>query len=164
VPPLVVLIMGVTGSGKTTIGRLLAAELGWTFRDADEFHPAANIAKMSRGAPLDDADRTPWLAAIHAFIDQTLARGGRAVVTCSALKENYRRILVSDRAQVKLVHLAGDFALIHRRLRERSSHFMKPEMLPSQFATLEPPANALTIDIAQSPDAIVAEIRRKLNL
>ncbi|HVS54114.1 MAG TPA: gluconokinase [Opitutaceae bacterium] len=163
-PPLIVLIMGVAGSGKTTIGRLLAAELGWTFRDADDFHPPANIAKMSRGVALDDADRAPWLAAIRAFIDATLARGASAVVTCSALKENYRRALVSDPAKVKLVHLTGDFALIRRRLEARPAHFMKAGLLPSQFAALEPPRAALTIDVTPPPAEIVAEIRRRLGL
>jgi carbohydrate kinase (thermoresistant glucokinase family) len=154
--------MGVAGSGKTTIGRRLAAELGWTFRDADAFHPPANIAKMTRGAPLDDADRQPWLAAIRKFIAETLARGGQAVVTCSALKENYRRILVSDRTHVKLVHLAGDYDLILRRLEQRQGHFMKPAMLRSQFESLEPPGDALNVDIAQSPAAIVAQIRHAI--
>lgn len=152
--------MGVAGSGKTTIGHQLATALGWEFRDADEFHPPANIAKMSAGQPLDDRDRTPWLAAIRAHIDQKLAHGENAVVTCSALKESYRQALVADPARVKLVHLAGDAALLNARLNLRPGHFMKPAMLQSQLATLEPPKDALTVDIAQPPDAIVAQIRR----
>lgn len=152
--------MGVAGSGKTTIGHQLATALGWEFRDADEFHPPANIAKMSAGQPLDDRDRTPWLAAIRAHIDQKLAHGENAVVTCSALKESYRQALVADPARVKLVHLAGDAALLNARLNLRPGHFMKPAMLQSQLATLEPPKDALTVDIAQPPDAIVARIRR----
>jgi carbohydrate kinase (thermoresistant glucokinase family) len=157
--PLVVLIMGVAGSGKTTIGLKLAAALGWSFRDADDFHPPANVAKMSAGLPLTDADRAPWLAAIRAHIDACLARGESAVVTCSALKEEYRRTLISDPAKVKLVHLSGNFQLILERLNQRKDHFMKPAMLESQFATLEPPQGALVVDIAEEPDAIVTKIR-----
>jgi carbohydrate kinase (thermoresistant glucokinase family) len=162
--PLVVLIMGVAGSGKTTVGRLLAGALGWSFRDADEFHPPASIAKMAASRPLDDADRAPWLAAIRAHIDAQLAQGESAVVTCSALKEQYRRILIADPARVKLVQLNGDFALIQERLAQRPGHFMKPEMLPSQFADLEPPRDALTLDVAEPPDALVAGIRQHYGL
>ena len=162
--PLVVLLMGVAGTGKTTIGRKLAAALGWDFRDADEFHPAENVAKMSAGTPLTDADRAPWLAAIRAHIDTTLARGESAVVTCSALKESYRRILIANPAQVKLVHLTGDTALLRERLQQRTGHFMKPGMLQSQLDTLEPPKDALTVDVAPAPDEIVGGIRRALSL
>jgi gluconokinase len=161
---MVIVLMGVAGSGKTTVGRALAAQLGWTFRDADEFHPPANVDKMSHGLPLTDGDRRPWLAAIRAYIDETLARGDSAVVTCSALKERYRRIIVPDPATVKLVHLAGDFELIAERMRARDGHFMKPEMLSSQFADLEPPRDALTVDIAQPPEVMVAQIRNALAL
>lgn len=162
--PMVILLMGVAGSGKTTIGEQLAAQLGWSFRDADEFHPPANVAKMSAGTPLTDADRAPWLAAIRAHINGALARGESAIVTCSALKETYRAAAIPDRARVKLVHLAGDFDLILERMNARQGHFMKPQMLESQFATLEPPADALTVDIAKTPAEIVAEIRRQLSL
>jgi gluconokinase len=164
VQTLVILLMGVAGSGKTTIGRMLAAQLGWPFRDADEFHPPANVEKMSHGIPLTDRDREPWLAAIHRYIDETLARGRRAVVTCSALKEHYRQIIVPDPARVKLVYLAGDSALVSERLRTREGHFMKAGMVSSQFADLEPPRDALTVDVAQSPEAIVTEIRKGLGL
>jgi carbohydrate kinase (thermoresistant glucokinase family) len=157
--PMVVILMGVAGSGKTTIGTKLATELGWTFRDADEFHPAANVAKMTSGIPLTDTDRGPWLAAIRNHIDACLANGESAVVTCSALRESYRQVLTDGTRRVKLVHLAGDYGLILRRLGERQGHFMRPEMLQSQFATLETPPDALTIDVAQPPEAIVAEIR-----
>jgi gluconokinase len=160
----VILLMGVAGSGKTTVGRALAEQLGWSFRDADEFHPRVNVDKMSRGTPLTDRDREPWLRAIRAYIDETLARGGHAVVTCSALKERYRRIIVADQAEVKLVHLTGDRGLIAGRLRARQGHFMKPGMLASQFADLEPPRDALVVDIAPPPEAIVAEIRAALSL
>ena len=156
--------MGVAGSGKTTIGRALATALGWSFRDADEFHPPANRAKMAAGQPLTDADRAPWLAAIRAHIDDQLARGENAVVTCSALKERYRSQLVADPARVKLVHLTGDPALLEARIAGRRDHFMKPEMLASQLAALEPPHDALTVDIAAPRDTIVAYIRRALAL
>ena len=159
---MVIVLMGVAGSGKTTVGLALAAQLGWTFRDADEFHPPGNVDKMSHGIPLTDRDREPWLAAIRAYIDETLARGDRAVITCSALKEHYRQILVPDPTQVKLVHLVGDVALIAERMRAREGHFMKAEMLASQFADLEPPRDALTVDIAQPPEVIVAQIRKTL--
>jgi carbohydrate kinase (thermoresistant glucokinase family) len=158
----VVLLMGVSGSGKTTIGRKLAEELGWSFRDADEFHPPHNVVKMSSGQPLNDDDRAPWLAAIRAYIESSLARDEGAVVTCSALKERYRAAAIPDPHRVKLVHLRGDFDLILERM-ERRQHFMKPEMLKSQFEALEPPAHALTVDIAKNPDQIVAELRQQLD-
>lgn len=162
--PSVILVMGVSGSGKTTVGQKLAGELGWNFADADEFHPPANIAKMSAGQPLSDEDRAPWLAAIRTYIATTLERGENAVVTCSALKEKYRRTVIAEPAKVKIVHLAGDFNLILERLNRRTGHFMKPEMLRSQFETLEPPPDAFVADIAHSPDEIVAEIRRAFAL
>jgi gluconokinase len=160
----VIVLMGVAGSGKTTVGRALAAQLGWTFRDADEFHPVANVEKMSGGIPLTDRDRQPWLRAIRAYIDETLARGDHAVVTCSALKERYRRVIVVDPARVKLVHLTGDRALIAERLRARQGHFMKPGMLSSQLADLEAPRDALVVDVAPTPEVIAAEIRTALSL
>ncbi len=163
-PPTVVLIMGVSGSGKTTVGLRLAGELGWVFRDADDFHPAANVAKMSAGQPLTDADRAPWLAAIRAFIVAALARGESAVVTCSALKEAYRQAAIPDPARVKLVHLAGDYGLILERMQRRQGHFMKAEMLQSQFAALEAPTGALAVDIGRTPEEIVAEIRRRAGI
>lgn len=163
-PPLVIVLMGVAGSGKTTIGLKLAAALRWSFRDADDFHPPENVAKMSAGTPLTDEDRTPWLSAIRAYIEACLERGESAVVTCSALKESYRVILVKDAAGVHLVHLTGGFELILERMNRRQGHFMKPEMLRSQFATLEPPGNALAIDIDRSPEEIVSEIRQALSL
>jgi len=161
---MVIVLMGVAGSGKTTVGRILAGQLGWPYRDADEFHPPANVDKMSHGIPLTDRDREPWLAAIRRYVDETLARDDHAVVTCSALKEDYRRIIVPDRGRVKLVYLAGDFSLIAERLRTREGHFMKAAMLSSQLADLEPPRDALTVGIAQSPEAIATEIRSALGL
>lgn len=162
--PLAILLMGVAGSGKTTVGLLLAAQLGWSFRDADDFHPPENIAKMSTGQPLDDRDRAPWLAAIRAYLADCLARGESAIVTCSALRAAYRTAAIPDPARVKLVHLAGDYRLILERMNARQGHFMKPAMLESQFAALEPPADALAVDITQPPAALAAEIRAKLGL
>ena len=159
---MVVVLMGVAGSGKTTIGRELAAELGWKFADADDFHPPANVAKMSAGIPLDDADRAPWLAAIRLYIDTRLERGESAVVTCSALREKHRAVLLTNPAQVKLVYLRGSRELLWSRISARKGHFMKPAMLDSQLATLEEPVNALVVDIAPSPAEIVAQLRRVL--
>ena len=161
---MVIIVMGVAGSGKTTVGEKLAAALGWSFRDADDFHPPENVAKMSAGLPLNDHDRAPWLAAIRAHIDACLARGEGSVVTCSALKAAYRRVLVADPARVKLVHLTGDFALLAARIGSRQGHFMKPAMLHSQLAALEPPPDALAVDITPPPDEIVAQIRLALAL
>jgi carbohydrate kinase (thermoresistant glucokinase family) len=163
-PPQAVLLMGVAGSGKTTIGLKLASDLGWSFRDADDFHPPGNVAKMSAGVPLTDADREPWLAAIRTYITDALNRGENVIVTCSALKESYRKAAMPDGNQVKLVHLAGDYNLILERINQRQGHFMKPEMLKSQIATLEKPSHALEIDVAKTPDAIVTEIRRELGI
>ncbi|RXK56899.1 gluconokinase [Oleiharenicola lentus] len=156
--------MGVAGSGKTTLGRQLAADLGWAYHEADDFHSAANKDKMARGIPLDDTDRAPWLAAIRAAMDTALASGRPAVFTCSALKAAYRRILLDGLKEVALVHLTGDPALLLARIQGRAGHYMKPEMLASQLATLEAPADALTLDIARSPAELVAEIRRRLTL
>ena len=155
--------MGVAGSGKTTIGRLLASEMNWPYFEADDFHSAANKEKMGHGIPLTDHDRAPWLAAIRDRIDQCLASAQSAVFTCSALKESYRGVLMENAPSVMLVYLAGDPATIQARLSHRESHYMKADMLQSQFAALEVPANALTIDIDQPPEAIVARIREALN-
>ena len=163
-PPRVIIVMGVAGSGKTTIGELLADKLGWQFNDADDFHPAANVAKMSAGEPLNDEDRAPWLAAIRAHIEACLASDTGAVVTCSALKKVYRDVLEVDAARVKFVHLDGSRELLWERISGRKNHFMKPAMLDSQLATLEVPDNALTVDIAPEPAAIVATICESLDL
>ncbi len=163
--PLVVVITGVAGSGKTTVGERLASALGWRFRDADSFHPETNIAKMRAGVPLDDADRAPWLAAIRAYIDAALAAGEPAIVTCSALRQSYRAALVADPCRVRLVQLAADSATLRSRLERRTGHFMGPAMLESQLATLEPPGpEVLTLDARQTPDALVATIRHTLSL
>ncbi|MDQ5979244.1 MAG: gluconokinase [Verrucomicrobiota bacterium] len=160
----IILLMGVAGSGKTTLGRRLAAELGWSYHEADDFHSIANKDKMGRGIPLDDTDRAPWLAAIRTAMEAGLAAGRPAVFTCSALKEKYRRILLDGLDGAALVHLSGDPALLLARIQGRAGHYMKPDMLASQLATLEAPADALTLDIARSPAELVAEIRRRLSL
>jgi len=161
---MIVLITGVAGSGKTTIGRRLATELGWSYHEADDFHSAANKAKMASGVPLDDTDRAPWLAAIHAAMADCVRRGESAVFTCSALKESYRRVLADGLPALKLVFLTGARALLEQRLQARPGHYMKAGMLDSQLAILEPPADALTLEVRQTPAALVADIRRALAL
>ena len=156
----IVLIMGVAGSGKTTVGRQLAAELGWPYHEADDFHSAANKTKMAEGRPLDDTDRAPWLAAIRAAMDACVAAGRSAVFTCSALKESYRHVLTAGRPEVRLVFLTGDRALLEARLAARPGHYMKAGMLDSQLAILEAPKDALTLEVHATPEALVAEIRR----
>jgi gluconokinase len=154
--------MGVSGSGKSTVAKPLAAELGWTFKEGDELHPAANIAKMKAGAPLTDADRRPWLAAIGAWIDREIAADRPGVVTCSALRRAYRDFLRAGRPQLEIVYLCGSPELIAGRLERRKGHFMPPSLLGSQVSTLEPPTpdeNVITIDIDQSVAAQVAAIR-----
>ena len=155
--------MGVSGSGKTTIGRGLAAELGWKFYDADDFHPPANVALMARGIPLDDADRLPWLETLGALVRACLERDERAVLACSALKATYRTYLLLDE-RVKLAYLKGTFDLIQKRLANRRGHFMPAVMLESQFAALEEPEREFHIDISAAPDEIVRAIRLRFGL
>ena len=153
--------MGVSGSGKSTTGKRLGAVLGWPFRDADSFHPQANIEKMSAGIPLTDADRAPWLAAIAAWIADRARTGEPGIVSCSALKRAYRRTLLDGQTGVGLVYLQGSFALISDRMSRRKGHFMPPELLQSQFATLEAPAReegALVVPIRLSPRKIAERI------
>lgn len=160
---MIVIIMGVSGSGKTTIGERLAERLGWPFYDGDDFHPPANRDKMARGIALTDADRAPWLAALRDRIDE-LSRAGRpAVIACSALKRAYREMLSVDRADVRLVYLKGDYDLIRRRMETRAGHFMNVDLLMSQFDTLEEPANALVVDASQPSENIVDLIEKELN-
>lgn len=157
-PVSVLIVMGVSGCGKTTLGQKLAAALGWDFIEADALHSAENVAKMSAGVALTDADRAPWLEALRAQIAAAGARGSKAVVACSALKEAYRRLLTPDPAGARYVHLRGGFALIRERLGGRSGHFMGETLLRSQFETLEEPAYALTLDAAEAPDVLMNRI------
>ncbi|MFT3895415.1 MAG: gluconokinase [Anaerolineales bacterium] len=153
-----VIVMGVSGSGKSSVGKSLANSLGWDFYDADDFHPPANVAKMASGTPLDDSDRAPWLAALHDLISSSVKADRPGVLACSALKERYRQQLTDDNEGVQIVYLKGSYDLIWSRMEKRTDHYMKPHMLKSQFETLEEPVNALTIDIAMSLDEIVHTI------
>jgi gluconokinase len=167
VSPSVLVLMGVSGSGKSTTGALLAERLGCPFRDADSFHPPANIEKMSRGTPLTDEDRAPWLQAIAAWIDERLAAGERGIVSCSALKRAYRDAIVGGRKGVRLVFLKGDKDLIASRMASRLDHFMPPALLDSQFATLQEPGpdeQPLVVPITPKPTEVVEFILRELGL
>jgi len=159
----VILIMGVEGSGKTTVGKSLAQDIGAIFVDADDFHSTSNKEKMSRGVPLDDADRGPWLQAIREFVVKRADNGQNVVLACSALKLSYRQRLLVD-PQVKLVYLKGSQKLIAGRLAERHAHYMNPGLLASQFATLEEPKNALTVTVDASVPEIVTRIRAGLGI
>jgi gluconokinase len=161
----VVVVMGVAGSGKTTVGTALAVALGWPFVDADDHHAPTSVAKMARGEPLDDGDRGPWLDELHGIIAAALARGEPLVMACSALKASYRARLAGadDGARVRFVHLAGPPELFRSRLAQRAGHFMKSAMLDSQYAALELPGEeALEIDAAQPVATIVSRIRAEL--
>jgi gluconokinase len=161
---MIVVLMGVAGSGKTTVGRILAKELGWTFHDADDYHPPANIAKMRRGIALNDEDRKPWLRTLALLIDATRARGEDMVLACSALKHAYQEYLGHDRDEVKYVELEGSPELIRQRLEARRGHFFDPHLLTSQFEALEPPEHAVRVDVSGTPEEIAAEIRRRLGI
>jgi carbohydrate kinase (thermoresistant glucokinase family) len=159
--PAVMIVMGVSGSGKSTIGALLARRLHWEFEDADWLHPAANVDKMHNGIPLTDEDRWPWLDAVAAWIDKIRISGGHAVVACSALKRRYRDVLIGDRTDVRLVYLKGDETLIARRIATRHEHFMPRGLLHSQFEALEEPGPdeaAIIVSIQPQPREIVARI------
>ncbi len=155
---MIYLIMGVSGSGKTTIGQALSQKLGYTFYDADDFHPPENIAKMSQGIPLNDSDRLPWLLAIKTVINKHEQLQKDAIITCSALKKSYRDLLQENTRDIIWIYLKGSYESILKRLQEREEHFMKENMLMSQFKTLEEPENAVIIDINSSVEEIVQEI------
>jgi gluconokinase len=159
---MVAIVMGVSGSGKTTIGRMLAESLGWEFHDADDLHPEANRRKMHSGVALTDDDRAPWLLAIRNLILSIISSGKNAVVACSALKQSYRDEIVVDPKLVKVVFLKGSAELIASRIQNRVGHFMNPALLQSQFDTLEEPRDAITVDIAATPEEIVRTIRAQL--
>lgn len=162
---MVIVIMGVSGSGKTTVGEVLAADLGWQFVEGDDYHPPENVAKMTGGTPLTDADRKPWLKALRERIDAACVAGENLIVACSALKDEYRDFLEQhDPACVFYVYLHGSEELIRQRLEGRKGHFMNPALLHSQFVTLEPPDGEVTVDAAPAPEVIVAAVRKKLNL
>ncbi len=155
--------MGTTGAGKTTIGTLFAAQLNWQVADADTFHPPANIKKMSEGIPLNDADRAPWLEAMRKAILEWIAAGKNVVLACSALKRDYRNELRPS-PEVKIIYLKGTYALFAERIRHRHGHFAGEGILAGQFADLEEPDDAITVDAALLPQQIVAEIRKQLAL
>jgi gluconokinase len=150
--------MGVSGSGKTTIGKALATKLGWDFYDADDFHPSENIAKMSSGIPLDDDDRAPWLVSLHKLISTSLKENKHGVLACSALKERYRQMLLEGNQGLLIIYLKGDYNLIWARMLERSAQYMKPEMLKSQYDALDEPTKGLVVDVSLSVDEIVTQI------
>lgn len=160
---MIILLMGVSGCGKTKIGSLLAAELHWDFCDADNLHSIANVNKMSRSIPLTDDDRADWLRAIRLYILDAVARQQNSIIACSALKETYREQLLADES-VKLVYLKGTYELIRQRMLGRRGHFMKPELLQSQFDALEEPIDSLMVDITTPPELIAEEIKSKLGL
>ncbi len=152
------IVMGVSGCGKTTVGRLLAQRLHWDFLDADDYHSPENIAKMKAGIPLTDSDRLPWLATLNELLLAALKQGRHPVLACSALKESYRLSLRQGIDGLQLVYLKGSYDLIWSRIAQRQGHYMKPDMLRSQFETLEEPADALVVDIRLTPEEIVEQI------
>jgi len=163
---MIIIVMGVSGSGKSRVGQALAQRLGWQFRDADDFHTQAAKEKMKQAIPLNDQDRQPWLEAMRSAMDQWLMAGQNIVLACSALKSSYRQVLHLQDSQVQFIYLQGSFELIYKRLKHRQNHFMKESLLRSQFETLEEPtpAEAIYIDASQSPEVIVQEVINQLNL
>jgi carbohydrate kinase (thermoresistant glucokinase family) len=159
---MIVLVMGVSGSGKTTIGEALAQALGWRYLDADDFHPKANVEKMKAGVPLNDADRWPWLDAINKALLGFQQEGQSVVLGCSALRETYRRRLSHDLRDFRVVHLKGDFELIEKRVKARTHRYMPASLLKSQFDTLEPPDRAIEIDVSMPVAESIRQIRKKL--
>lgn len=165
--PRVIVLMGVAGVGKTTIGRMLGASLGWAFHDADDFHSRANVERMQRGIPLSDADRAPWLETLRRLVDGVVARGEQAVLACSALKAAYRAALVpadAPRGTVRFVHLRAPIKVLRERLATRVGHFAPSSLLDSQLATLEEPIDALPLDSDRPPAEIVRDLRLALGM
>ncbi|HEX5750837.1 MAG TPA: gluconokinase [Archangium sp.] len=159
---MVIIVMGVSGSGKTTVGQRLAAALGWRFRDADDFHPPGNIAKMAAGTPLTDEDRAPWLSVLRELVGNALAAGESLVLACSALKHSYRERLTVDAARQRWVYLRAPRELIAERLKARQGHYMPVSLLDSQLAALEVPEDALVVEATADPDTLVATLLREL--
>jgi gluconokinase len=155
--------MGVAGSGKSTIGQLLAQKLEWHFYDGDDFHPPENIEKMSRGIPLDDRDRLPWLLKLQDLIEQVRHDSNNAIIACSALKQAYRDFLDGNQQDILWVYLKGNYELLYQRIQQRQQHYMKTEMLQSQLESLEEPKNALIFDISLSSEAIALQIATRLS-
>jgi gluconokinase len=167
VQPIVIVLMGVAGAGKTTVGRALAESLGWAFRDADDFHPASNVEKMRAGTPLDDADRVPWLASLNALVTRLVASDTHGVLACSALRQSYREALLPagvPRGAVAFVQLDVAQSLAERRLAGRRGHYMPASLVASQFAALEEPRDALRVDAELPVPEVVAQVRRALGL
>lgn len=158
---MVIILIGVAGSGKTTVGKLLAQRLGWNFYDADDFHPKENIQKIKQGIPLTDEDRLPWLESIRQFVDE---RDEQMVFACSALKQSYRDLLRESRVKIEFIYLKGTKDLILKRLEDRKGHFAGADILESQLSDLEEPEQALTEQITKNPEAIVSDIIKLLNL
>ena len=158
-----IILIGVSGCGKTSIGRLLAGHLGWAFIEGDEYHSTENIRKMASGIPLNDGDRHPWLKALHDHLAQCHKKNQPVVMACSALKERYRDVLRGNQPGIHFVYLEGDFDLIYARMQARA-HFMKMDMLQSQFDTLEKPEDALVVDIRETPEIIISQIISAYNL
>ncbi|MEL7009743.1 MAG: gluconokinase [Cyanobacteria bacterium J06629_2] len=156
-------IMGVSGSGKSTVGKLLGDRTGWNFYDADDFHPQENVDKLSSGVALTDSDRLPWLRELQKLISSTLDSNQSGILACSALKSEYRQILQQDNDGVVFVYLQGDYDFIQERIRQRHGHFMSPDLLKSQFDTLEEPPNALIVDVSLPAEKIVDEIVEQIN-
>ena len=161
---MVILLMGVAGSGKTAVGEGLAARLGWRFIDGDELHSPASVEKMRAGIPLDDEDRMPWLRSIRDLIDEHEATGTPVIIACSALKQVYRRLLLEGTRETRLVYLRGEQSLIESRLRERQNHFFDPRLLGNQFAVLEEPRQALLIDIDADLESVTDAVVEALGL
>lgn len=161
---MIVVVMGVSGSGKSTIGKLLAASLNWEFSDADAFHSVANVEKMSHSIPLSDEDRMPWLHQLQSAIAQWLQEDKNVVLACSALKSSYRQILWQDSQRMRLVYIKSSFALLQQRLQQRQSHFMSQNLLQSQFDALEEPEHSIEVDAVQSATASVTQIRENLGI
>ncbi len=161
---MVIIVMGISGTGKTATGSALARATGWTFLEGDDYHPPGNIEKMRHGQSLNDADRAPWLEHLRKLIVEQLEQGKNAILACSALKHEYRQLLQVNADQVRFVFLKGDFDLIRQRLNKRHGHFMTAGLLASQFEALEPPHDVFTLDIAEPVATLVAKIRQQFGI